>query len=539
MNALEIARSFQKAKAAQSSPPTITRKRVAVYARYSSVKQNDLSIEGQLREATEYCLRNDYDIVAEYVDQAKSGRSRDARAQFNQMMDDAARGIFDIVLVYKFNRFFRNLNQQSICLEELKKHGVDLLSIRDPIPDGRGGIYMRAIYGADAEAYSIGLSEDTKRGMLDAYREGKNTGPVPFGYTVENRRRAIDPVAAGAVKQAFEMYADGYALKEICTVLKKQGIRTKYGNPLSISSLSMILRKVDYMGLLVYKGEIAEAPHLKIVEPDLFRDVQEILSTRTNSPQRGRAKTYFALTGKAFCGSCGSPMFGDSGTSRNGETKFYYTCKARKKDRTCKKRSIPKDKLEQTVFRAAIQALTDENIAKLAYEAEQLSAKVISNSDKIRALRDEIRQVTAEIKNIGQAIAAGIITETTKQMLISAEARRGELEKELSRQENIARTGAKADEIAAWLMLFRSQSQNDEELKQMVLRQLVQEVYVFDDPDGHKDGGHIIVWLSLRERIRITENLFDHSKMWGAINDVSEHVAIISPFVFGVIAKVH
>ena len=172
MTALEIAKSLKSsAKQQQTAPPP--RRRVAVYARYSSVKQNDLSIEGQLREATEYCLKHDYAIVAQYVDQAKSGRSRGARAEFNRMMEDSARGIFDIVLVYKFNRFFRNLNQQSICLEELKKNGVDLLSIRDPIPDGRGGIYMRAIYGADAEAYSVGLSEDTKRGMLDAHREGK------------------------------------------------------------------------------------------------------------------------------------------------------------------------------------------------------------------------------------------------------------------------------------------------------------------------------------------------------------------------------
>ena len=120
MNALEIARSLQlSAKPQQAAPPP--RRRVAVYARYSSVKQNDLSIDGQLREATEYCLKHDYAIVAQYVDQAKSGRSRGARAEFNRMMEDSARGIFDIVLVYKFNRFFRNLNQQSICLEELKK----------------------------------------------------------------------------------------------------------------------------------------------------------------------------------------------------------------------------------------------------------------------------------------------------------------------------------------------------------------------------------------------------------------------------------
>ena len=538
MDAFSIALNMQKQKQ-KATPQAPSRKRVAVYARYSSVKQNDLSIEGQLREAVEYCVRHDYDIVAQYVDQAKSGRSRESRAQFNQMMEDASRGIFDIVLVYKFNRFFRNLNQQSICLEELKRHGVDLLSIRDPIPDGRGGIYMRAIYGADAEAYSLGLSEDTKRGMLDAHREGKNTGMVPFGYTVENRRRVIEPFNASGVKLAFELAADGHTLSEICAILKSKGYRSRYGNPISVSGLGQIFRRVDYMGIVVYKGDITEHPDLRIVEPELFQQVQEILASKTKAPQRGRAGTHFALTEKLYCGHCGAPVFGDSGTSRTGETRYYYTCRNRKKHKTCNKRSIPKDVLEQTVFRTTMQALTDENIAKLSMEAEQLSQKLISNSDKIRALRVSLNEVNTEIRNIGRAIASGIITATTKDMLIAAEQRRAELERELSRQENISRTGVTADEVAAWLLLFRNRAATDEELKDMMLRQLVQEVYVFDDPDGDKEKDYIIVYLSLRKRISVIANLFDHSKLWGAKIDVSEPLVLVSPFIFRLVGCIH
>lgn len=539
MNALEIAKAMQSsAKQQQTAPPP--RRRVAVYARYSSVKQNDLSIEGQLREATEYCLKHDYAIVAQYVDQAKSGRSRGARAEFNRMMEDSARGIFDIVLVYKFNRFFRNLSQQSICLEELKKNGVDLLSIRDPIPDGRGGIYMRAIYGADAEAYSVGLSEDTKRGMLDAHREGKNTGMVPFGYTVRDRRQVIDPGPAEAVRRAFEMYADGYSMVEICKIINAKGFRTRYGNPLSVSMLAQVLRRVDYMGLSVYKGEIEEAPRLRIVEPELFQQVQEALAARVKAPQRGRAKVPFELTGKLFCGHCGQPMFGDSGTSRAGETKYYYTCKGRRKLRTCKKESVPKEQLEQAVFRTAVQALTEENIARLALEAEQCSQKLISNGDVIRSLQEQIRAAGAEIKNIGRAIAQGIITDTTKQMLMDAEQRRADLERELLRQQSIARQGITAEEVSAWLMLFRAQAVNDKELRSMIFRKLVQEVYVFDGPTGKKEDGYIIVWLSLTPSVRLTENLFGRSQAWGARIDVSEHfeTVVVSPMVFGTVARV-
>ncbi len=515
MNSIEIAKALL-ARQQPQAPKKPARRRVAVYARYSSVKQNELSIEGQLREATEYCLAHDMDIVAQYVDQARSGRTRTARAEFNRMMEDSAKGLFDVVLVYKFNRFFRNLNQQSICLEELRKNGVDLLSIRDPIPDGRGGIYMRAIYGADAEAYSLGLSEDTKRGMLDAHKEGKNTGMVPFGYTVQDRRQVIDPGTAGAVKMAFEMYVDGYNMTEICAAINAKGYRSRYGNPISVSSLSQMLRRVEYMGLDVYKGEITDAPHLRIVDPDLFQQVQEILATRTRAPQRGRAGVNFVLTGKVFCGHCGAPVFGDSGTSRNGEKKYYYTCKNKKKGRTCKKSSIPKEILEQAVFRAALQALTDENIARLALEAEALSEKLISNSGTIRSLQEQLQQVNSEIGNIGRAIAQGIITDTTRKLLMDAEARRGELEVELARQKLIARNGIKAEEVAAWLMLFRSQAVSDKELREMILRRLVQQVFVFDGPTGQKEDSYIIVWLSLREKTSLSANLFEHTKAWGA-----------------------
>ena len=134
----------------------------------------------------------------------------------------------------------------------------------------------------------------------------------------------------------------------------------------------------------------------------------------------------------------------------------------------------------------------------------------------IRSLQEQIRAAGAEIKNIGRAIAQGIITDTTKQMLMDAEQRRADLERELLRQQSIARQGITAEEVSAWLMLFRAQAVNDKELRSMIFRKLVQEVYVFDGPTGKKEDGYIIVWLSLTPSVRLTENLFGRSQAWGA-----------------------
>lgn len=86
---------------------TPRREKAVVYARYSSHNQREESIEGQLRDAYAYAERNGYDIIAEYADQAKSGKS-DQRPEFQRMLKDAEKKQFTVVLVWKQDRFMRN-----------------------------------------------------------------------------------------------------------------------------------------------------------------------------------------------------------------------------------------------------------------------------------------------------------------------------------------------------------------------------------------------------------------------------------------------
>ena len=83
-------------------------KRVAIYARYSSSKQREQSIEGQIRVCRAFCMTKDWDVVKVYIDRARSGRN-DNRPEFQKMLQDAQQEIFDIVLVYQLDRFARNL----------------------------------------------------------------------------------------------------------------------------------------------------------------------------------------------------------------------------------------------------------------------------------------------------------------------------------------------------------------------------------------------------------------------------------------------
>lgn len=160
---------------------------VVIYARYSSDKQTENSIDGQLRCCRQYAEQYGYTIIGEYIDRAKSGTS-DNRPQFQQMIADSKKQSFKFVIVYRFDRFARNRVDSVIYKKELEKNGARVLSTTEHIGDGEEGAIIEAIYEAMDEAYSKRLSKITKRGMREAAMKGLCTGGnIPLGYKVEDR----------------------------------------------------------------------------------------------------------------------------------------------------------------------------------------------------------------------------------------------------------------------------------------------------------------------------------------------------------------
>ena len=117
----------------------ITTKAV-IYARYSSDRQREESIEGQLRVCEDYAKRNGMTILHVYADRALSGRS-DQRPEFQMMIQAAATQAFDTVLVYKLNRFARNRYDSAKYKHKLKKYGVKVVSAMENIADDRAASF--------------------------------------------------------------------------------------------------------------------------------------------------------------------------------------------------------------------------------------------------------------------------------------------------------------------------------------------------------------------------------------------------------------
>ena len=135
---------------------------VAIYARFSSSKQNEMSIEAQVLEAEEYCKRNNYNIVEVYKDRAKTAKT-DKRPDFQRMILDSYDNKFQAVIVYQFDRFARNRIDSCIYKSKLKENGIRVISVKETITDDASGIMFEGLMESWAEYFSVELSQKIEK----------------------------------------------------------------------------------------------------------------------------------------------------------------------------------------------------------------------------------------------------------------------------------------------------------------------------------------------------------------------------------------
>ena len=171
-----------------------------IYARYSSAEQREESVEGQLRECKEFAGRHNMTIIGTYIDRALSARS-DARPEFQKMIHDSSKKQFDVVLVWKLDRFARNRFDAATYRAILKRNGVKVVSAKENISEGPEGIILEAMLDGISEYYSAELSVKVRRGQKEnALKCKANGGVSPFGYRVNaDRYYEIDTLTAPIV----------------------------------------------------------------------------------------------------------------------------------------------------------------------------------------------------------------------------------------------------------------------------------------------------------------------------------------------------
>ena len=204
-----------------------------IYARYSSHSQTEQSIEGQLRDAYAYAKREGITVIGEYIDRAKSARTDD-RADFQRMLDDAAKKQFQVVIVWKLDRFARNRAESAINKLRLKKCGVRVVSVQQNIMDSPEGIILEGLLESMDEYYSANLSVNIKRGQRVNVENGHFCGgAVSYGFKAVNKRLVASEKHAPHFIYYMEHYAAGEKEADIIAELRRRGAKDFKGDPVS------------------------------------------------------------------------------------------------------------------------------------------------------------------------------------------------------------------------------------------------------------------------------------------------------------------
>lgn len=443
-----------------------------IYARYSSDRQTEQSIDGQLRECKEFAASEGITIVGEYIDRAISGTT-DHRPDFQRMIDDSKYGEFDAVIVYKLDRFARNRYDSAVYKSKLKQNGVRVLSAKERITDSPEGIILEGLLESMNEYYSAELSQKIKRGMRENVLKGKTTGGnIALGYKIgKDKRFEIDENGAAIVRRIFTEYDQGKTFAEICRDLNNAGYTTSRGKPYRNSTLTRILANRKYIGEYIVDGvsEASECP--KIVDKDLFERVQQKLDAHKSKHRHRRSEHTYLLTGKLLCAECEKPISGTGGTSRTGTRYFYYKCPC-----GCSGR-INAENLENTVVETVEKFLTRENCDMISKAAYDLYQKERKENNELKAAQNELKDVSKKLENAVNAILSGINSQTLQDTMQELERRKTALEAEIKRL-SMSSPDFKLEHFQYFMRKFSDFKKSDDD-KQHMIDTIVNRVIVY------------------------------------------------------------
>ena len=414
--------------------------KVALYARFSSDNQRSESIDAQIRAMTQFCRQNHWQIVATYADEAKSATT-DNRPQFQQMIADSNKGLFDIVLVHKLDRFSRDRYDSAIYKKKLKKNHVRLCSVLERMDDSPESIMMESVLEGMAEYYSKNLGREVMKGMKETALQCKH------------RHLTINEHEAEAVRIIFEMFAEGYGYTAIIKYLNEHDYHPKRGGIFGKNSLFSILANEKYMGVFVFNKATPKDSDGKrngnttkpqdqiiriengcpaIISKELFHKVQKRKRANKRGAGRYHSKEFYLLTGKIFCGVCGERTQGNVRYSGRSKLRLAtYRCDTLRK--FCNNKENNKDYLDVFV----VELLRKEifNSKKLRKRINAVNAYVEQYNAQYQSLFEEINnqleEVNQSLANITTAVEKGIITQTLVDRAEELEKQRSDLQTRL------------------------------------------------------------------------------------------------------------
>ena len=409
--------------------------KVYTYKRVSTTMQIDgYSLDAQRARMKAYADFNDYEIVGEYEDAGKSGKSIEGRLQFNQMMGDVKSGKDNVsyVLVFKLSRFGRNAADVLSTLQVMQDFGVNLICVEDGIDSSKdAGKLMISVLSAVAEIERENIRVQTMEGRIQKAREGKwNGGFAPYGYKLVNGKLEINEEEAVAIRTIYDQYVNtDIGSNGISKYLENHGIRKiqrqNGKNPLFDAHLvRLILKNPVYCGKIAYGRRKTEKVHgtrneYRLVEQDDFLLVdglhEAIISEEVwNAAQakliaqakkyehvnKGKDERTHLLSGIVRSPVCGAGMYGNKSIKyKKDGTKykdfFYYGCKHRSMQRGHKcdyKKQIREELLDDAVAEVIVKLVSNPQFAAMMQEKINMKVDTTAIDQEIANYEKQLRQ---------------------------------------------------------------------------------------------------------------------------------------------------
>lgn len=453
-----------------------------VYARYSSHNQREASIEQQIGWCMELAKRHSLDVIEVYSDKAITGRT-DKRPNFQRMLRDAEAGRFGYVLAWKSDRMGRNMLQALQVQEALKESGISCLYVEQNFEDTAAGRFASRNMMNVNQFYSESMAEDVRRGMLDNAQKCMVNGRLPYGYRKsKDGKYEINEEQAEIVREIFERIRQGWAQIDIMTDLNNRNIRNRDGKLWQRTVFDKLLRCEQYIGVYKFSDIRIEGGVPAILDKKTFEEVQRILETKKHPRGRKRLVAEYILTGKLFCGHCQRPMVGISGTSRNGEKHYYYSCQGKRTDEgaVCDKKNERKEQIEGYVIEVVKGLIMSDKTMDWIMDGYKKFIEKLREESALREMEDELSDVEKGLSNLMKAIEAGIITDTTKDRLLELEKKKKFLTKSIE-EERLLTEEISFDEMRFILEKNRERFINSREYQKDLIQLFIQAIYVYDD----------------------------------------------------------
>ena len=438
-------------------------KRAALYLRVSSMGQvrrahseEGYSIETQRAECQKKARQREEEIVCEEVDYGESAKMAD-RPGLNRLLERIReKRDIDTVIVFKVDRFARNMDDDVIIGIELKQLGVQLVSVMEPFDESPFGQLMRRQASAYAEFYSANLSAEAKRGLHQKAKLGGTPCAAPIGYLNvrkdiegrEIRTVEIDPERAPHVRWAFVAYASGtHTLDTLQAALQERGLvsrptPTRPAKPLGRSQVSRMLTHPYYIGIVRYAGAEHPGKHEPLIDRDTWQRANAVLAAHSKAKERDR-KHHHYLKGSLVCGRCGSALSYVKARGKKGGIYWYFACLSRMRRTGCDLPYLAAEQVEDRVAAAyenvrLDQAATD-SLDTWSEHLREIQALV---ADSIQGLQDEnIKEVRQQrrridrIKNRQRKLLDAYLADSLSMELLAE--KQADLNRELAEAERV------------------------------------------------------------------------------------------------------